>query len=99
MSVRERDPFKATGQQVVSLHARPCRMRSPPSRQAPPRRSILGKIVSRADVPDGRREEPVGIRPGRSSVHATRDGWRAVFWVLVIPVSLYTGWVKSVVYV
>jgi hypothetical protein len=27
------------------------------------------------------------------------NGWLAVFWVLMIPVSLYTGWVKSVVYV
>jgi hypothetical protein len=27
------------------------------------------------------------------------NGWLAVFWVVMIPVSLYTGWVKSVVYV
>jgi hypothetical protein len=27
------------------------------------------------------------------------NGWLAVFWVAMIPVSLYTGWVKSVVYV
>ncbi len=27
------------------------------------------------------------------------NGWLAVFWILMIPVSIYTGWVKSVVYV
>jgi hypothetical protein len=27
------------------------------------------------------------------------NGWLAVFWVAMIPISLYTGWVKSVVYV
>jgi hypothetical protein len=27
------------------------------------------------------------------------NGWLAVFWVGMIPISLYTGWVKSVVYV
>jgi hypothetical protein len=27
------------------------------------------------------------------------NGWLTVFWVLMIPVSLATGWVKSVVYV
>jgi hypothetical protein len=27
------------------------------------------------------------------------NGWFAVFWILMIPVSIYTGWVKSVVYV
>ena len=27
------------------------------------------------------------------------NGWLTVFWVVMIPVSLATGWVKSVVYV
>jgi hypothetical protein len=27
------------------------------------------------------------------------NGWLAIFWIAMIPVSLYTGWVKSVVYV
>jgi hypothetical protein len=27
------------------------------------------------------------------------NGWLTVFWLLMIPVSLLTGWVKSVVYV
>jgi hypothetical protein len=27
------------------------------------------------------------------------NGWLAVFWILMIPVSIYSGWVKSVVYV
>jgi hypothetical protein len=27
------------------------------------------------------------------------NGWLAIFWVAMIPVSLVTGWVKSVVYV
>jgi hypothetical protein len=27
------------------------------------------------------------------------NGWLTVFWLLMIPVSLVTGWVKSVVYV
>lgn len=27
------------------------------------------------------------------------NGWLAVFWVLMIPVSIVTGWVNSVVYV
>ena len=27
------------------------------------------------------------------------NGWLAVFWVVMIPISLETGWVKSVVYV
>jgi hypothetical protein len=27
------------------------------------------------------------------------NGWLALFWVAMIPVSLATGWVKSVVYV
>ena len=27
------------------------------------------------------------------------NGWLAVFWVLMIPVSIWTGWVTSVVYV
>lgn len=27
------------------------------------------------------------------------NGWLAVFWIVMIPVSLETGWVKSVVYV
>ena len=27
------------------------------------------------------------------------NGWLTVFWVAMIPVSLVTGWVKSVVYV
>jgi hypothetical protein len=27
------------------------------------------------------------------------NGWLAMFWVAMIPISLYTGWVKSVVYV
>jgi hypothetical protein len=27
------------------------------------------------------------------------NGWLAIFWIAMIPVSLETGWVKSVVYV
>jgi hypothetical protein len=27
------------------------------------------------------------------------NGWLTIVWVAMIPVSLYTGWVKSVVYV
>lgn len=27
------------------------------------------------------------------------NGWLAIFWVVIIPISLATGWVKSVVYV
>ncbi len=27
------------------------------------------------------------------------NGWLAIFWVAMIPISLMTGWVKSVVYV
>lgn len=27
------------------------------------------------------------------------NGWLAVFWVLMIPVSLVTGWINSVTYV
>ena len=27
------------------------------------------------------------------------NGWLTIFWVAIIPVSLATGWVKSVVYV
>ena len=27
------------------------------------------------------------------------NGWLAIFWIVMIPVSIYTGWVKSVVYV
>lgn len=27
------------------------------------------------------------------------NGWMAVFWIAMIPPSLYFGWVKSVVYV
>jgi hypothetical protein len=27
------------------------------------------------------------------------NGWLAIFWVVMIPISLATGWVKSVVYV
>jgi hypothetical protein len=27
------------------------------------------------------------------------NGWLAVFWILMIPISLETGWVRSVVYV
>jgi hypothetical protein len=27
------------------------------------------------------------------------NGWLTIFWLLMIPVSLATGWVKSVVYV
>jgi hypothetical protein len=27
------------------------------------------------------------------------NGWLTIFWVLMIPVSLVTGWVSSVVYV
>jgi capsule polysaccharide export protein KpsE/RkpR len=27
------------------------------------------------------------------------NGWLALFWLLMIPISLYFGWVKSVVYV
>lgn len=27
------------------------------------------------------------------------NGWLAIFWVAMIPVSIATGWVKSVVYV
>ena len=27
------------------------------------------------------------------------NGWLALFWIAMIPVSLETGWVKSVVYV
>jgi hypothetical protein len=27
------------------------------------------------------------------------NGWLTIFWLLMIPVSLVTGWVKSVVYV
>jgi hypothetical protein len=27
------------------------------------------------------------------------NGWLTVFWLVMIPVSLVTGWVKSVVYV
>lgn len=27
------------------------------------------------------------------------NGWLTIFWVVMIPVSLATGWVKSVVYV
>lgn len=28
-----------------------------------------------------------------------RNGWLTIFWVLMIPVSLVTGWVSSVQYV
>lgn len=27
------------------------------------------------------------------------NGWLAVFWVAMIPISIWTGWVKSVTYV
>jgi capsule polysaccharide export protein KpsE/RkpR len=27
------------------------------------------------------------------------NGWVAIFWIAMIPISLYFGWVKSVVYV
>jgi hypothetical protein len=27
------------------------------------------------------------------------NGWLAIFWLAMIPISLYYGWVKSVVYV
>jgi hypothetical protein len=27
------------------------------------------------------------------------NGWLAIFWIVMIPVSLYTGWVNSVTYV
>lgn len=27
------------------------------------------------------------------------NGWLTIFWIVMIPVSLATGWVKSVVYV
>jgi hypothetical protein len=27
------------------------------------------------------------------------NGWLAIFWVMMIPISIATGWVKSVVYV
>jgi hypothetical protein len=27
------------------------------------------------------------------------NGWLAIFWIAMIPISLVTGWVKSVVYV
>ena len=27
------------------------------------------------------------------------NGWLAIFWIAMIPLSLVTGWVKSVVYV
>jgi hypothetical protein len=27
------------------------------------------------------------------------NGWLAILWILMIPVSIYMGWVKSVVYV
>ena len=27
------------------------------------------------------------------------NGWLAVLWVMMIPISIYTGWVKSVTYV
>jgi hypothetical protein len=27
------------------------------------------------------------------------NGWLTIFWIAMIPVSLMTGWVKSVVYV
>jgi hypothetical protein len=27
------------------------------------------------------------------------NGWLAIFWVAMIPISIATGWVKSVVYV
>ena len=27
------------------------------------------------------------------------NGWLTMFWIAMIPVSLYTGWVKSVTYI
>jgi len=27
------------------------------------------------------------------------NGWLAIFWVIMIPISIITGWVSSVVYV
>ena len=27
------------------------------------------------------------------------NGWLAILWVMMIPISIYTGWVKSVTYV
>lgn len=27
------------------------------------------------------------------------NGWLAIFWILMIPVSMVTGWISSVVYV
>ena len=44
-------------------------------------------------------------RPLLSSVHVDPvlmrrlNGWLAVFWVVMIPVSIFTGWIHSVAYV
>ncbi len=35
-------------------------------------------------------------RPGR---HAAVNGWLTIFWIAMIPVSIETGWVKSITYV
>jgi hypothetical protein len=41
----------------------------------------------------------LGIRAGDPVFIRRVNGWLTIFWVLMIPISLVTGWVSSVVYV
>ena len=41
-----------------------------------------------------------GAWPGQLSSSARmRNGWLAIFWIVMIPVSMWQGWLDSVVYV
>lgn len=49
---------------------------------------------------NGRREKPLGIRSVQPVFMRRVNGWLTIFWLVMIPISLATGWVKrSVVYV
>lgn len=45
------------------------------------------------------RQIAVGERPGRPVIMRRVNGWLTAFWIVLIPVSIVTGWISEVTYV
>ena len=73
-----------------------------PSLQLPTLRSLAakeGEIESRTTATVSVVKSLWGSVQGDPVFMRRANGWLTIFWVVMIPVSIATGWVKSIVYV
>ena len=68
------------------------------ARRIPPQLRRETRTRNRANAHECR-EVPLGLDPRDPVFMRALNGWLTIFWIVMIPVSIFTGWISSVTYV